>query len=323
MAKKLKCSVNEIIDFASNTNFYQPDVTLALTADAMVKYADPSHTTLKNALGENYSLEANQIALFTTTTSAIENLFGSLKQKKVYLYTPLLTKYEKIALAQKKHIYRINRISSLEEEPLEKSIVVFVNPSIPDGTYYEEIEELFTNWMELECTIILDESFLEFEGLKSMRDKINAYKKLYIVHSFSKFYGFSGVNVTAVFSNKTNIKRLTDKLHEISSLDIALLQSRVQDEAFKRTSIALYQEQKAQLNAVLEESKLFDEIVASDTNYILTRSQRAKEILAKLLQNKIVVRKCGSFEYLSNDWLRFTVKDASSQEALKEALHDI
>ncbi|MDQ7066648.1 MAG: hypothetical protein Q9M40_00810 [Sulfurimonas sp.] len=88
--------------------------------------------------------------------------------------------------ATKKNIYKINRIEDETQAPLEDSIVVFVNPSTPEGTYYKNIKELIRSWIELDCTIILDESFLEFEALDSMREEITSYKLLYIIQSFSK-----------------------------------------------------------------------------------------------------------------------------------------
>jgi threonine-phosphate decarboxylase len=39
--------------------------------------------------------------------------------------------------------------------------VIFVNPSTPDGKYYE-LEELMKTWIKKSCTILIDESFLDF-----------------------------------------------------------------------------------------------------------------------------------------------------------------
>ena len=320
VATKLECNADEIIDFSSNLNLYQPETQITLDAKHIARYADTSYSSLKKIIATNYNLRSSQIALFNGATSAIYQLLASLKQKNVFLYAPLFSEYENAAIKSKKNIYKINRIGEIDAKPLEKSIVVLVNPSTPEGAYQEDIKELFEQWVELECTIILDESFLEFEELESMREKINEYKKLYIIQSFSKFYSCAGVRIGAIFSNKKNIKKLPTQPWNISSLDASFLESRLGDEAFKTQTLTLHKQQKAQLQTILEESKLFDEIVESNANFILVRSKDGEAIYKHLLKNKILVRTCGSFDYLSNDWLRFAVKDEASQSLLKQVL---
>jgi len=319
-AKDLQCNPEKIIDFSSNINLYQPEIALKIDPKIVARYAEPSHKELKNIIAQNYALSSNQIALYNGATTAIYELFKSLKRDQVFLYAPLYSEYEKAARATQKDIYKINRISDIDDEALEESIVVFVNPSTPEGTYCEDIEKLLAKWIELECTIILDESFLEFEALQSMREKITSYKRLYIIQSFSKFHASAGVRIGAIFSNKKNIKKLPKPLWNISSLDSMFLMQRVQDEAFKHRSRELHLQQKAELKTILQESELFDEIVESDANFILTHSTRGEELFEHLLTHKILVRKCASFDYLTNDWLRFALKDKASQKTLKEAM---
>lgn len=319
-AKIIKCNPEEIIDFSSNINLYQPSEQLIIPSTVISKYSDSSYENLKDIIAKNYEINSSQIALFNGATAGIYELLHKLKRKNIFLYAPLYGEYEKAAVAAKKNVYLINRITELEEEPNENSIVVFVNPSTPEGTDYD-LEELMRTWIELNCIIILDESFLEFEALKSQREKINEYKKLYIVQSFSKFYSCAGVRVGAIFSHQKNIKNLQTQPWNISSLDEYFLSSRLVDEAFKKETLAQHKKQKTGLINILENSELFDEIVESDANFILTHSSQGKAIFEFLLKEKILVRTCGSFDYLSDDWLRFAVKDEVSHTKLKEVLN--
>jgi len=319
-AKKIGCEPEEILDFSSNINAFKKEVKLEISNDIVHKYADNSYPALKETIAQRYAIKTNQIALFNGATSAIHLLFSALKPKSVYLYAPLYSEYEKAAIATKKHIYKINRLSENPYIPEDDSIVVFVNPSTPEGYYEENLAEMMQEWMERDCIIIIDESFLEFEALVSMRTQINEYKKVYIIQSFSKFYGCAGVRIGAVFAHKKAIQKLHIPLWSISSLDSAFLQERIADEAFIEKSLLFHKEQKAELIEILEASNLFDEIVESESNFILTHSLRADEIFTHLLEHKILVRSCGSFDYLSNEWLRFGVKETTLQSKLKEAL---
>ena len=317
-AKRLGCGSDEIIDFSSNINLYQPQSTLHVESATLTKYADSSYSRLKSIIADKYVLKKSQIALYNGATAAIYALLDALKEKKVTLCAPLYGEYEKAALQSKKDIYKINRIEDIDAPVEKKSIVIFVNPATPEGSFYE-LAALFAEWKKKKCTVVLDESFLEFEGHPSFRKMLQEYKKLYIIQSFSKFYSCAGVRIGAVFSHKKNIKKLQPPLWNLSSFDVTFLEERLQDEAFEEKSLALHVSQKQELLHILKSCSLFERIVQSDANFILVHSENAQKIFAHLLTHKILVRICGSFDYLTNEWLRFAVKDSKSHAALKQA----
>ncbi len=318
-AKLAGCKPEQMIDFSSNINLYQPSMQLDTASHHIERYADSSYASLKTAIANNYEIKPSQIALYNGATAAIYALFSQLKPKKVYLYAPLYGEYQKAAFRAKKFVSKINRIDDIENPPSKNSIVVFVNPSTPEGEHYN-LDALLKMWMKRKCTIILDESFLEFEALKSYRNEIQNYKKLYIIQSFSKFYSCAGVRVGAVFAHKKSIEKLSKELWNISSLDVTFLEQRLNDTTFKEYSRKLHKEQKEELQKILEECGHFDEIVPSDANFILCYNPRGKELFEHLLTHKILVRSCESFDYLSENWLRFAIKDKNAHKELQKTL---
>ena len=201
VAKKLNCRYDEVIDFSSNINTYQPKTDIKLTNSILVRYGDSGYSKLKKEISKYYSIKKNQLKLYNGATAAIFELFKNLKEKNIYLYAPLYGEYEKAAKQSGKKIFKIDRFKNINTIPKKNSVVVFVNPSTPDGKFYK-LFKLFKIWKKQNCTIVLDESFIEFEKLKSFRDEIDNYKKLYIIQSFSKFYASAGVRVGAIFSNQ-------------------------------------------------------------------------------------------------------------------------
>ncbi|MEA3330541.1 MAG: aminotransferase class I/II-fold pyridoxal phosphate-dependent enzyme [Campylobacterota bacterium] len=320
-AKKVKCNSYDIVDFSSNINLYNQTPNIRVTNNMLVKYADSSYKDLKRVISQKYQIKKSQIALYNGATSAIFELLSYLRYKRIYLYAPLYGEYEK-AIQKKTKIIKINRFKNLYKKPKKDSTVIFVNPSTPDGKYYD-LEKLFSIWREQNCTVILDESFLEFQNLKSLRNQIKTYKKLYIIQSFSKFYACAGVRIGAIFSHKTNIKNLKTPLWNLSSFDTTFLSQRLQDIAFKRRTKLLHKKQKKELFKILKNSKLFSKIYKSDTNFFLVKSKCSKEIFKHLLKHKILVRKCGSFDFLNDNYLRFAVKDSYSHTRLTKALNEI
>ncbi len=320
-ASQLNCKADEILDFSSNINSYHPNINITLNNNMLVKYADNSYSDLKNSIAKKYQIKKGQIALYNGATSAIFELFKSLKQRRIYLYAPLYGEYEK-AVSKRAKTIKINRFTNLYKKPEKGSIVVFVNPSTPDGQYYD-LAKLFSLWRKQKCTIILDESFLEFQNLLSLRNQINSYKKLYIIQSFSKFYACAGVRIGAIFSNKSNIEKLKTPLWHLSSFDAEFLTSRLKDKTFDKKSKKLHKKHKKELSKILKKSKLFSKIYKSDSNFILTKTNKSKEIFEYLLKSKILVRTCGSFDFLNNSYLRFAVKNTNAHNKLKKALDEI
>ncbi len=310
-AKKLGCKPEEISDFSSNINLYNK---LFYPNIDVVRYYDFRYDKLKDAIARRYKVEKSQIALYNGASSAIFHLLQALPNETVTLYAPLYGEYEKAS--DGKNIVKINRFENLYNKPPKNSIVIFVNPSTPDGRYYD-LEKLFRVWQKQKCTVILDESFLEFEKLKSYRNGIKDYKKLYIIQSFSKFYACAGVRIGAVFSQKSNINKLSLPMWPLSSFDAEFLTSRLQDKTFRKESRKKHKKRKKELHKILSQ---YFEVFESDANFFLAKSMD-RTFFKKLLQHKILVRKCGSFDFLDDDYLRFAVKDKKAHKKLKKALN--
>ena len=318
-AKIAKTKPKNIIDFSSNINCYQPKKEITCSSKKIAKYPNSNYPKLKKTIAKKYKLKTRNIALYNGATSAIYALFNALKEKRVYLYAPLYGEYEKAAKLYNKEIIKINRFENIDAKIKPKSIVVFVNPSTPDGRYYD-LRELFAYWKKQECVVVLDESFLEFEDLGSLKKEIQNYAKLYIIQSFTKFYACAGVRVGAIFSDTKSIQKLHQPLWNLSTLDEHFLKERLNDKAFSKKAKKVHQKQKKELENILKNSKLFDKIIKSDANFILTHTKEHKKLFKHLLKQKILVRTCGSFDYLSDAWFRFAVKDKKAHKKLEEAL---
>ena len=320
VANMLTCKSSEIIDFSSNINSFHPDIECKLEQKMIVPYADASYKKLTKTIAKRYTLKKSQIALYNGASSAIVELIRELKSPHVTLYAPLYGEYESAAKNAKKKISKINRFKALKSLPKKGSIVVFVNPSTPDGRFYS-LKKLFKIWKKQKCTVILDESFLEFESLRSERKRLKSFKKLYIIQSFSKFYSCAGVRIGAIFSRKKNIKKLTQARWNISSFDSEFLQKRLKESDFVATSKALHVRHKQELYTLLKESGLFSDISPSRANYFLVKSNQAEKIYQALLQDKILVRQCANFDFLDENYLRFAVKESHAHSLLQKALH--
>ena len=320
----LGCRVDEIIDLSSNINFVKPQINVDFNTLDISSY--PTYDKLYEKIALNYGVKTSQIELFNGGSSAIFTLFKHLALQTCTIYSPAYLEYKKASLNFAYELNTINRFSDINENVKENSLVIFVNPSTPDGKYYE-LEELMKTWIEKSCTILVDESFLDFCDKPSAIKYLETYDKLYILKSMTKFYSSAGIRVGTIVSTKENIEKLKrfEPMWKLSQFDSNYLQAALDDKLFKNISKAINLKNKIELENILKNSNLIEEIFESSANYLLVKltNLKAKEFQEKLKPYKIMVRDCSNFDYLDDRFTRIAVKSSSANEALKKALQEI
>lgn len=313
------CEVSEIVDLSSNINFITSNVDFGSVS--LNSY--PNYEKLTEALASHYHVKSDEMELFNGGSSAIFSLMQFFDNSTCTIYSPAYLEYKKAALLHGKKVALINRFDVMDTKVEENSLVIFVNPSTPDGRYYA-IETLMEHWIAKNCTILIDESFLEFCGGESATRYLQTYDKIYVLKSQTKFYGCAGVRVGIVLSSRENIDALKAKesLWKISALDSHFLITALADEPFRARSHALNSEAKIYLKTILENSPLFDEVWKSDANFFLVRlaHMNAKEFQEKLIPHRIMVRNCSNFDFLDETYVRIAVKSIPELKRFKEAL---
>jgi threonine-phosphate decarboxylase len=322
-ADELNCDANDIIDFSSNIHFKQAvdwhDLPLNLQP-----YADPNYTDLKHAIHQRYPLNNNtDLELFNGASAAIFALLRFLKPENLVFYAPLYAEYENAARKLDCHFHAINRLTDDLFTPIPKnSTVIFVNPSTPDGKLYNLLE-LFAHWKATNCNVIIDESFLDFCDAPSMFDSIATYDKLFVVKSLCKFYGCAGMRIGFVAAQKQVVQQL--KTHEpmwkIATFDSVYMQAALKNSVFIEQTRDETKHLRAKLEQVLMDSNLFEKTYEGSGNFVLARLKIAEfDLQTKLARFKILIRECGSFDFLDSCDIRFAVKSEAHIEQLAHAL---
>lgn len=320
----LGCKVSEIIDLSSNINFVKPQININFNTLDISSY--PTYDKLYEKIASNYGVQTSQIELFNGGSSAIFTLFRHLALETCTIYSPAYLEYKKAALNFGYELNTINRFENINENIKKNSLVIFVNPSTPDGKYYE-LEELMQTWIEKSCTILIDESFLDFCDKSSAIKYLETYDKLYILKSMTKFYSSAGIRVGTIVSTKENIEKLKrfEPMWKLSQFDSNYLQAALDDKLFKNISKAINIKNKIELENILKNSTLVEEIFESSANYLLIKLKNlsAKEFQKLLKPYKIMVRDCSNFDYLNEKFVRIAVKSSSANEILQKALNQI
>ena len=323
-ALELGCNVSEIIDLSSNINFVKPQINVDFNTLDISSY--PTYDKLYEKIASNYGVQCDEIELFNGGSSAIFTLFKHLALDSCTIYSPAYLEYKKASLNFGYKLNLINRFENIDVEVKKNSLVIFVNPSTPDGKYYE-LEELMKKWIENSCTILIDESFLDFCDKPSAIEYLKTYDKLYILKSMTKFYSSAGIRVGTIVSTKENIEKLKEfePMWKLSQFDSIYLQNALEDRVFKGVSQKVNEKNRIELESILKGSSFVEEISISSANYILVKLKdiKAKELQERLKPYKIMVRDCSNFDYLDDRFVRVAVKSSNANDSLKRALKHI
>ena len=322
-ASKLNCNENEIIDLSSNINFIKPRIKVDLNSLDISKYQN--YDDFYNKLAKFYKVKNTQLEIFNGGSSAIFSFIKNTKSKNVYIYSPAYLEYKKACKIYDKNIILINRFykDDSKEKIKKGSIIIFVNPSTPDGKHYD-LNKKFEYWAKKECQVLIDESFIDFTNKKSIKKEIKNYKNLYILKSMTKFYSCASVRFGVIISNSKNIALLkqSEPLWKVSIYDRTFIENIIRDKKFVKKTRKETKKAKDYLEDILNNSEHFLKIHKSDANFFLVelKNLTAKKFQEKLLKYKIMIRDCSNFDFLNKYHVRIAVKSIKDSKQFENAL---
>lgn len=325
-AKSLTCKSDEIIDLSSNINFIKPKITIDFNSLNIQDY--PTYENLYESIAKNYKVKSNQLELFNGGSVAIFKLFSFLNLKHCTIYSPAYLEYKKAATLFDYKTTFINRFDDnfLNSKVKKNSLVVFVNPSTPDGRYYD-LKKLIKSWIKRDATILIDESFLDFAQKQSALKYLKSYDKLYILKSMTKFYSSAGIRVGTLISSSKNIQELrkNEAMWKLSVFDSTYLQNALEDSSFKNKALKKNGENKKLLKILLKRYSFIQHIYKSDANFFLIKLKGldALSLQETLKKHKIMIRDCSNFDFLDSSYVRIAVKNKKSIRTLKKALDEV
>lgn len=328
-------ALSQVLDFSASINPNQPVMSLNLQLALWAHYPPQQAQNLTRLLADQFQLPADHIQLTNGISSAILNLFAHLRPHTTLLYTPLYGEYQRAAKLYSQNTIELNRALQQPDHQAwcypdlpPNSLVVFVNPSTPDGHYYapEKCTDLIRYWQQQDCWVLIDESFLPFIGFDealSFKQWLHDWPKLIILQSLTKYYACPGLRVGAVFAQPAFLDTWPQPAWPISHLDTLLLQQALQDSRFDSHNQAWLFNAKADLVAQLQTCSLIKQVYPSSANFVLVQTHAPAKQIAQALENhQILVRPCDNFEAgLNTHHLRIAVKTPPQHQRLIHAFN--
>ncbi|MDP3334867.1 MAG: aminotransferase class I/II-fold pyridoxal phosphate-dependent enzyme [Methylococcaceae bacterium] len=324
-AAQLGCLPEQVLDFSANINPEQAADLSCLQQVPLTPYAEPHYQLLKQAFKKRYPLPAAaDIEPFNGASAAIFALLRYLAPQDLVLYAPLYGEYRHIAEQLNCKLHTINRLVNINADIPPNSTVIFVNPSTPDGQLYD-LQTLLPAWQAANCTIIIDESFLDFCDAESVTQLIGHIDKLYVIKSLSKFYGCAGIRIGFVVAAAQAIADLQrgEPAWKCSSLDMAYMQQALANTDFIDRTRRQTDYLRNLLYQTLQASDLFEHIYPGQANFLLARLAQGMDgyqLQHHLATDRILIRVCENFDGLDKFHVRFAVKDEPSIKQLALSL---
>ena len=185
-------------------------------------------------------------------------------------------------------------------------LIFICNPNNPTGNLIsiKTIERIISHFND--SLIVVDEAYIDFNLKNSSLDLIKKYNNLIVLRTLSKAFSLAGIRCGFIISNPKMINFLKKVIapypipQPVSQIAVnALINHKINN--YNQNLILLEKNKKFIFDSLSSQDKIL--CCKSDTNFILIKSQNAKEIYKYLVQNKIITRLIKHY----SDYLRVTV----------------
>ena len=330
----------DMIDFSSNCNPFGPPQrvqdAICRAAGQIGHYPDVQCSLLRDALSAKLHVPGAWIFFGNGAAEVIFAAVTALKPKKALLPAPTFAEYAQaletvgceIQYEQTAEADGFALPMDFAEQITEDIDMVFLcNPNNPTGNLLsrEETERVIRRAGALDCTVVLDECFLDFVENPdefSMLGELAAYPHVILLKAFTKLYAMAGVRLGyGISSDPAIIEKLERSVQpwNVSSLAQAVGLAALAEDAYVRESLTTLRAERAYLLQALE--KLGCRTYASQANYIFFRGETT--LGEKLRAAGFLVRDCSNYAGLGKGYYRVAVRLHEDNVKLVQALAHI
>jgi threonine-phosphate decarboxylase len=341
----------DILDFSSSVNPLGPSQKAleAITGafSRIEAYPDSNSNALRRVLAEHYGNISPDNIIVGNGSTELMYLFAEVflrRGEKALMAAPTFGEYES-AVRKTGECVKFVRLGSsfqFEAEAFRREmagckIVFLCNPNNPTSKLISQktLTEILDNALEQGILAFLDEDFLEFiddEKSRTMISKIDKYPNLFVLRSFTKLFGLTGLRCGYGIAHKDIINAmLCAKIPwNVNCLAQPAAIAALNDKEHLKQTLDLIKKEKAYLQQELSQFKGFS-FTEPDANFffidIRNTGLTANNIKHRMLKQGILIRDCSSFVGLNEFYIRVAVKTHSENvrliDAFKKALNPV
>lgn len=340
-AKKLGCRPADLIDLSSNLNpLGMPAVLRQILRDSIDEAGylpEPGSETLRRLFAGHHHRSPEEVLVGSGTTEFIFSIPAALRLKEALIIEPTYSDYR---LASNWAGLPVRSLSLRPEDnyrfdfdrvarALRGGEIVFIcNPNNPTGVLAPNHELHGFIGAHPSSSFLVDESYLPFTREISLLDR-PILPNLLVLSSYSKIYSIPGLRLGFLTASADHLARLAGLrkpwgVNRLAQIAGEFLVAGGEEHRHKTLSHL-----EVQLPAVIEMLAGLPGVrtIPGSGNFILSRLQSripVSELHQRLLQEyRIMVRDCGDFEGLPENYFRISIKADPDMRLFAEAARRI
>lgn len=345
LAREIGCDPDDVTDMSSNINPLGPVPELLeyLRENLTVlnTLPDVDGKGLVEAFADDYGLPAERVLVGNGTTQFIYSSPFATGMKKAVIVGPTYADYAdacrihnvdlKYVLAEEANSFRPD-MGALSGLLADEDAVFICNPNNPTGILIERNDLLKLCESHPGIRFIIDESYLFFTAQYQETTMINNdLENVIVLHSFSKIFCIPGLRLGFMVASPGNAARFR-RLYQPWSVNslaqsaaLFLTNHLVSNEAFIRETQAFVTKEHQMFRERLGEIKAL-KIFPSVTSFILIKIREkydAPQLCSILSKDRILIRNCGNFKGLSDQYVRISFKSSEINARVAQKLVEI
>ena len=296
------------------------------------RYPDPYQQKLKEKLAFVKQIEANQIFIGNGSDECIDILFRTFCEPgkdNIIVCPPTYPMYEVSAninniAVQKAPLlsdYQLN-VAHIEQLVNEQTKIIWIcSPNNPTGNSLDRID-IETILNHFNGIVVVDEAYINFSKQKSFVQSLIDYPNLVVLQTLSKAWGLAGLRLGMCFANPDIIGYMNKVKapYNINIVTQELALQALEEVGQVNDMIKLLVDMRIALAQVIASMPHVIQVFPSDTNFILVKIPKARQLYEYLLSHGIIVRDRSALE-LCEDSLRITVGTEQENTLLVDAMY--
>ncbi|HLN44927.1 MAG TPA: threonine-phosphate decarboxylase CobD [Candidatus Sulfotelmatobacter sp.] len=339
--------VQDLVDFSSSINPLGPSplALKAITDDFpnLSLYPDSNSTGLRKAIAKHFGNISEDNIIIGNGSTELIYLFAEVFLNKGDTALVVAPSFGEYACAITKNGGKAKYINvnqdfqidskTFNQEMQDAKAIFLCNPNNPTSMLIpdEPLREIVETALKREILVFLDEDFIEFvEGSKrhSLVGFIGKYPNVFVLRTFTKFYGLTGLRVGYGIADKKTIDVFfrAKMPWNVNSLAQAAAIASLTDSEHSRSSLKIVKVEKEFLTSELTKIKGF-KVFPADTNFIFIDIRdsgfSAAQLRERMIAQGILLRDCSSFAGLDGHYVRIAVRIHEDNERLLNALKEV
>jgi len=340
--KLLRPNIKTLKPYSSAKDEYTGDAKILLDANENSlgspltkwynRYPDPYQQKLKEKLAFVKQIAANQIFIGNGSDECIDILFRTFCEPgkdNIIICPPTYPMYEVSANINDVQVqnapllsdYQLN-LAHIEQLVNDQTKIIWIcSPNNPTGNSLDRID-IETILNHFNGIVVVDEAYINFSKQKSFVQSLIDYPNLVVLQTLSKAWGLAGLRLGMCFASPQIIGYLNKVKapYNINIVTQELALQALEEVGQVNDMIKLLVDMRIALAQVIASMPHVIQVFPSDTNFILVKIPKARQLYEYLLSQGIIVRDRSALE-LCEDSLRITVGTEQENTLLVDAMY--